>query len=135
MRRLKAAAWVLAFLLSVGTLSLTAFAAEGWSQSGSQWVYYDSYGDRVYNTWKKGADNKLVAKPVSTDAGNLATAGADGAVLVSKEGITDAVKEIVTESLTSPDTSPACDMISETEGNQLTCDNGKLMIVSDYGTM
>ena len=58
MRRLKAAAWVLAFLLSVGTLSLTAFAAEGWSQSGSQWVYYDSYGDRVYNTWKKGADNK-----------------------------------------------------------------------------
>ena len=87
------------------------------------------------NIIKKGTDNKLVAKPVSTDAGNLATAGADGAVLVSKEGITDAVKEIVTESLTSPDTSLACDMISETTGNQLTCDNGKLMIVSDYGTM
>ena len=58
MRRLKIAAWMLALLLSVGSLSLTAMAAEGWSQSGSQWIYYDSNGDRVYNTWKKGADNQ-----------------------------------------------------------------------------
>lgn len=87
------------------------------------------------NALKKGTDNKLVVKVVSTDAGNLATTGSDAGMLVTKEGITDAVKEIVTESLTSPDTSLACDMISETAGNQLVCDNGKLMVVSDYGTM
>lgn len=87
------------------------------------------------NALKKGTDNKLVVKPVSTDAGNLATTGSDAGMLVTKEGITDAVKEIVTESLASPDTSLACDMISETAGNQLVCDNGKLMVVSDYGTM
>ena len=87
------------------------------------------------NIIKKGTDNKLVAKPVSTDAGNLAVAGADSAVLVTKEGITEAVKEIVADALIDPDESLACQAISETEGNQLTCDNGKLLIVSDYGTM
>ena len=58
MKRLKTAAWALALMLSIGSLSMTAMAAEGWSQSGSQWIYYDSNGDRVYNTWKKGADNQ-----------------------------------------------------------------------------
>ena len=85
------------------------------------------------NIIKKGTDNKLVAKPVSTDAGNLAVAGADAGVLVTKEGITDAVKEIVGDMVSAEQL--ACTMISETAGNQLTCDNGKLMIVSDYGTM
>ena len=85
------------------------------------------------NIIKKGTDNKLVAKPVSTDAGNLAVAGADSAVLVTKEGITESVKEIVGDMVSAEQL--ACTMISETAGNQLTCDNGKLMIVSDYGTM
>lgn len=85
------------------------------------------------NIIKKGADNKLVAKPVSTDAGNLAVAGADSAVLVTKEGITEAVKEIVGDMVSAEQL--ACTLISDTEGNQLTCDNGKLLIVSDYGTM
>lgn len=87
------------------------------------------------NALKEGSDGKLTVNVVSADAGNLVTKGTDNGALLTKANITESVKEIVTESLTSPDTSLACDMISETEGNQLTCDNGKLMIVSDYGTM
>ena len=48
---------VAAAMLTVGTASLDAWAAEGWAQSGSTWVYYDSSGGKVSNTWKKGADN------------------------------------------------------------------------------
>lgn len=80
-------------------------------------------------------DSLFHVATVSTDAGNLATTGADAGALVTKAGITDAVKEIIAESLTDPDASVACDMISATAGNMLTCDNGKLMVVSDYGTM
>ena len=87
------------------------------------------------NALKEGSDGKLTVNVVSADGGNLVTKGTDNGALLTKANITESVKEIVTESLTSPDTSLACDMISETTGNQLTCDNGKLMIVSDYGTM
>lgn len=87
------------------------------------------------NALKEGSDGKLTVNVVSANAGNLVTKGTDNGALLTKANITDSVKEIVTESLTSPDTSIACDMISETAGNQLTCDNGKLLIVSDYGTM
>jgi glucan-binding YG repeat protein len=45
-------------MLSVGSATLTAMADEGWAQSGSDWVYYDSSGNQVYNAWKKGADNQ-----------------------------------------------------------------------------
>lgn len=46
-----------AFMLTFGVSSVEAWAAEGWAQSGSNWVYYDSNGSKVTNTWKKGADN------------------------------------------------------------------------------
>ncbi|WP_349674333.1 cell wall-binding protein [Lacrimispora sp.] len=46
-----------AAMLTVGASSLDAWAAEGWAQAGSTWVYYDSSGGKVSSTWKKGADN------------------------------------------------------------------------------
>lgn len=57
MKRKTVVVWLLAFVLSLGAASLTAMASEGWVQENSGWVYYDSHGDKVYNTWKKGADN------------------------------------------------------------------------------
>lgn len=47
-----------AFLLSLGTATMSAWAAEGWSQSGNTWVYLDSNNNRVTNEWKRGADNQ-----------------------------------------------------------------------------
>lgn len=44
-------------LLTVGS-AFVSWAAEGWVQSGSTWVYYDSYGYKVTNEWRKGADNQ-----------------------------------------------------------------------------
>lgn len=57
MKKKMAAVWALAAMLTMGTATMTALA-EGWSQSGSNWVYYDSNGNQVYNTWKKGGDNQ-----------------------------------------------------------------------------
>ena len=56
--RKKAVAALAAVMLSAGAMSVTAYAAEGWVQSGNSWIYNDSDGNRVYNTWKKGADNQ-----------------------------------------------------------------------------
>lgn len=52
MKKKMAAVWALAAMLTMGTATMTALA-EGWSQSGSNWVYYDSNGNQVYNTWKR----------------------------------------------------------------------------------
>ena len=46
-----------AAVLALGTATMSAWAAEGWAQSGNTWVYYDSNGYKVTNVWKKGADN------------------------------------------------------------------------------
>lgn len=43
--------------LTVG-MSISTYAAAGWAQSGSTWVYYDNNGSKVTNAWKKGADDK-----------------------------------------------------------------------------
>lgn len=58
MKKHTVAMWALAAVLSFGTATMTAMAAEGWKQSGNNWVYYDANGDHVYNAWKKGADNQ-----------------------------------------------------------------------------
>ena len=42
---------------------------------------------------------------------------------------------IVNGMVDNPEGSLGCSMISETAGNQIQCDNGKLMVYSDYGTM
>ena len=38
---------VLSALLSLGIMAGTVWAAEGWTQEGSSWVYYDSNGRKV----------------------------------------------------------------------------------------
>ena len=87
------------------------------------------------NAIKAGADGKLSVKVVSADGGNLIKTGTDKGALLTEADITDSVKNIVNGMVDNPDGSLGCSMISETAGNQIQCDNGKLMVYSDYGTM
>ena len=57
MKKQKLAVCVLSAALMIGAATLTSYAAEGWQQSGSSWIYVDNNGNKVTNTWKKGADN------------------------------------------------------------------------------
>lgn len=43
--------------LSAGA-SMTSMAAAGWAMENGKWVYYDSYGYRITDDWKKGADDQ-----------------------------------------------------------------------------
>lgn len=87
------------------------------------------------NALQAGADGKLSVKVVSADGGNLIKTGTDKGALLTEADITDSVKNIVNGMVDNPDGSLGCSMISETTGNQIQCDNGKLMVYSDYGTM
>lgn len=102
-------------------------------------IVSDTNGISVNEEWL--ADK--VTEQVRTDA-NLVVAGDGLTEVVGAEGKTLSVNPgagiSVTGDAVTVDTAwlteqLACTMISETAGNQLTCDNGKLMIVSDYGTM
>lgn len=44
-------------LLIVANANIVA-KAEGWQKSGNQWIYVDDNNNRMYNVWKKGADDK-----------------------------------------------------------------------------
>lgn len=57
MKNRRIAVCAFSIVLALGTASLTAYAAEGWKQSGNNWVYSDSNGKQVTNEWRKGADN------------------------------------------------------------------------------
>ena len=57
MKKQKLAVCVLSAALMIGAATLTSYAAEGWQQSGNSWIYVDNNGNKVTNTWKKGADN------------------------------------------------------------------------------
>lgn len=57
MRKKGTAVCVLSLMLTLGAVSVTAYAAEGWKQSGNNWAYYDVSGNQVSNEWRKGADN------------------------------------------------------------------------------
>lgn len=46
----------LTLAMSVGC-AVTSLAA-GWSMENGSWVYLDSNGDKVYNEWRRGADNQ-----------------------------------------------------------------------------
>lgn len=48
-----------AVMLAVSVPSISAWAAEGWNkpENSNTWVYLDASGNKVTNTWKKGADN------------------------------------------------------------------------------
>lgn len=87
------------------------------------------------NALQEGADGKLSVKVVSADGGNLLKTGTDKGALLTEADITNSVTNIVNGMVDNPDGSLGCSMISETTGNQIQCDNGKLMVYSDYGTM
>jgi len=55
---MKKKSWVvlaLAASVSLGS-GISAMAATGWVQEGSNWAYYNSAGSREYNEWRKGGD-------------------------------------------------------------------------------
>lgn len=87
------------------------------------------------NAIKAGADGKLSVKVVSADGGNLIKTGTDKGALLTEADIEGSVTNIVNGMVDAPEDSLGCSMISETAGNQIQCDNGKLMVYSDYGTM
>ena len=47
---------VLGLSVALALAGATASLAEGWQQSGGNWVYYNSSGNKVTNEWRKGAD-------------------------------------------------------------------------------
>ena len=46
-----------AAVMSLGILTINAYAAEGWSMANNTWIYLDNNGNRVTGEWRKGADN------------------------------------------------------------------------------
>lgn len=87
------------------------------------------------NALKEGADGKLSVKVVSADAGNVIKTGTDQGALLTENDLKTPVENIVNDMIGNAEGSLGCSMISETAGNQIQCDNGKLMVYSDYGTM
>lgn len=87
------------------------------------------------NAIKAGVDGKLSVKVVSADAGNVIKTGTDKGALLTETDLKTPVENIVNGMVDNPEGSLGCAMISETAGNQIQCDNGKLMVYSDYGTM
>lgn len=87
------------------------------------------------NAIKAGADGKLSVKVVSADAGNVIKTGTDKGALLTENDLKTPVENIVNDMVGNAEGSLGCSMISATVGNQIQCDNGKLMVYSDYGTM
>ena len=46
-----------AVMLTLGLVTMSAYAAEGWAMSNNSWIYLDKYGNKVIDEWRKGADN------------------------------------------------------------------------------
>lgn len=56
MRRHGLAVLALAAVMTFGAAGISAMAAEGWAQEGTNWVYYNAAGSRLSNAWRQGAD-------------------------------------------------------------------------------
>ena len=87
------------------------------------------------NALKEGADGKLSVKVVSANAGNVIKTGTDQGALLTENDLKTPVENIVNDMVGNAEGSLGCSMISATVGNQIQCDNGKLLVYSDYGTM
>ena len=87
------------------------------------------------NALKEGADGKLSVKVVSANAGNVIKTGTDQGALLTENDLKTPVENIVNDMVGNAEGSLGCSMISATVGNQIQCDNGKLMVYADYGTM
>lgn len=46
-----------AAMLTMGVMTMSAYAAEGWTMSNNSWIYLDKNGNKVIDEWRKGADN------------------------------------------------------------------------------
>ncbi len=57
MKRYGLKVFTAAAVLTMGLVTMNAYAAEGWALSNNSWVYQDASGRRVTNEWKRGADN------------------------------------------------------------------------------
>lgn len=121
---------------------ITETVNEGELVKGSESVTVDSADGSatvsVNETWLTEKITEQVAADVtvvSKAEGNLITGDNSTGAFLNKDAITDTVTEIIEDTLTAEEGSIACAMVSETEGNQLSCDSGKLLVVSDYGTM
>lgn len=87
------------------------------------------------NAIKAGADGKLSVKVVSANAGNVIKTGTDQGALLTENDLKTPVENIVKDMVGNAEVSLGCSMISATVGNQIQCDNGKLMVYANYGTM
>lgn len=87
------------------------------------------------NALQAGADGKLSVKVVSADADNVIKTGTDKGALLTGNDLKTPVESIVIGMVDRPEVSLGCAVISATVGNQIQCDNGKLMVYADYGTM
>lgn len=85
------------------------------------------------NALKEGADGKLSVTVVSANEGNLIKTGSDKGALLTKDDITDTVEEIVSGVVTAG--TMCSELRAETADNQIVCDDGKMYVTSDYGTM
>lgn len=77
--------WAVTAVLMFTTATVSAWAAEGWSQAGSSWVYYDSNGSKVTDTWKKGADN--LWRYLNSNGDMAVNAWVDSSYYVDSNGI------------------------------------------------
>ena len=97
--------------------------------------FTNSVSTDTNNALKEGADGKLSVKVVSANAGNVIKTGTDQGALLTENDLKTPVENIVNDMVGNAEGSLGCSMISATVGNQIQCDNGKLMVYSDYGTM
>lgn len=86
-----------AAVMSLGVLTMNAYAAEGWSMSNNTWIYLDNNGNRVTGEWRKGADNLW---RYLNNSGEMAiNCWADGEYYVDANGIMVTNKWIKTQPL------------------------------------
>lgn len=80
-----------AALFTIGG-SMTSFAAQGWTQEDSSWVYYDSDGDLTTESWRQSGDNwfylnedgeMAVSQVIETD-GNYYYVNSGGAMVTNE---------------------------------------------------
>ncbi len=80
-----------AALFTIGA-SMTAFAAQGWTQENDTWAYYDSNGDAVTEGWRKSGDNwfyldsdgKLATSTIIEDNDNYYYVNSQGAMVTNE---------------------------------------------------
>lgn len=69
MKKKGLAIFALAAVMSLGAMGITAFAA-GWSQEGSNWVYYNNNGSKVTNAWRQAQDGTWALSGKQRSHGN-----------------------------------------------------------------